>query len=267
MSGSPRNYPTMQLFRLDGKIALVSGGAGICGVHIVRALAEAGAHVAVASRNAKKCEGVVRELRQDGMSAEAAELDVTAETSIRGLRDKIIADHGRLDVLVNNAVARAGGDLRHTKAADWEVAMKVNATGLFLACQVFSEPMQKARSGSIINISSIYGMVGPDFSLYEGTNLTNPVNYAFSKGGMTNLTRYLASFLAPHGVRVNCLSLGGFRNEDTPVEFVPHYERRTPMGRMAEADDIKGPVVFLASEASRYVTGQNLPVDGGWTAI
>jgi len=257
----------MQLFRLNGKIALVTGGGGIYGVHIVRALAEAGAHVIVASRDTTKCEAFAQELRAESLRAEAVKLDLTCESSIRGLREKILGDHGHLDVLVNNAVARSGGDLRHMSAAEWETVMKVNSTGLFLACQIFSEPMQEAQSGSIVNIASIYGMVGPDFTIYEGTQLTNPVNYAFAKGGMINLTRYLASFLAPFNVRVNCLSPGGFCNEDTPPEFVPNYSRRTPLRRMAEADDIKGPVLFLASEASRYVTGQNLPVDGGWTAV
>jgi NAD(P)-dependent dehydrogenase (short-subunit alcohol dehydrogenase family) len=258
---------TIDLFRLRGKIALVTGGAGIYGAHIVRALAEAGAHVVVASRDLGKCETLAQSLTSESLQVEAAALDLTSESSIRGLCQKILDRHGRLDVLVNNAVARSGGDLRHVTAAEWEAAMKVNSTGLFLSCQIFSEPMQKARAGSIINIASIYGMVGPDFSIYEGTRLTNPVNYAFAKGGMINLTRYLASFLAPFQVRVNCLSPGGFQTEDTPAEFVPNYVRRTPLGRMAEPDDIKGPIVFLASEASRYITGQNLPVDGGWTAI
>jgi NAD(P)-dependent dehydrogenase (short-subunit alcohol dehydrogenase family) len=258
---------TMQLFHLDGKIALVTGGAGIYGEHIVRALADAGAHVVIASRDIAKCEELADELRGEKLRAEAGSLDLTSESSIRQLRDKIMGEHGRLDVLVNNAVARAGGDLRHVTAEQWETAMKVNSTGLFLSCQMFSEPMQQARSGSIINIASIYGVVGHDVTIYEGTKLSNPVNYSFAKGGMISLTRYLASFLAPFNVRVNCLSPGGFRNEDTPTEFVPNYSRRTPLGRMAEPDDIKGPIVFLASEASRYVTGQNLPVDGGWTAI
>jgi len=258
---------TMQLFRLNGKIALVTGGGGIYGVHIVRALAEAGAHVIVASRDTTKCEAFAQELRAESLRAEAVKLDLTCESSIRGLREKILGDHGQLDILVNNAVARSGGDLRHMSAAEWETVMKVNSTGLFLACQIFSEPMQEARSGSIVNIASIYGMVGPDFIIYEGTQLSNPVNYAFAKGGMINLTRYLASFLAPFNVRVNCLSPGGFCNEDTPPEFVSNYSLRTPLRRMAEADDIKGPVLFLASEASRYITGQNLPVDGGWTAV
>jgi NAD(P)-dependent dehydrogenase (short-subunit alcohol dehydrogenase family) len=258
---------TIDLFRLKGKIALVTGGAGIYGAHIVRALAEAGAHVIVASRDLGKCEALAKSLMAESLQVEAAALDLTSESSMRELCRKILDHHGKFDVLVNNAVARAGGDLRHATAAEWETAMKVNSTGVFLSCQIFSEPMQKARSGSIINIASIYGMVGPDFSIYQGTRITNPVNYAFAKGGMINLTRYLASFLAPFQVRVNCLSPGGFQTEDTPAEFVPNYVRRTPLGRMAEPDDIKGPIVFLASEASRYITGQNLPVDGGWTAI
>lgn len=257
----------MHLFRLDGKTALVTGGAGIYGAHIVRGLADAGAHVVIASRDADKCEQLARKLRHANLQVEGQSLDLASEASIRALRDKIVAGCGRLDILVNNAVARAGGDLRHTTEADWEESMKVNSTGLFLACRIFSEPMQKERSGSIINIASIYGMVGPDFSIYRGTSLSNPVNYAFAKGGMINLTRYLASFLAPDNVRVNCLSPGGFRTADTPPDFVTNYERRTPIGRMAEPDDIKGPVVFLASEASRYITGQNIAVDGGWTAI
>jgi NAD(P)-dependent dehydrogenase (short-subunit alcohol dehydrogenase family) len=258
---------TLHFFRLDGKVALVTGGAGIYGAHIVCALAEAGALVVVASRELSKCEDLAHSMRSKLLNVEAAKLDLASEMSIRALRDELIARHGRLDVLVNNAVARAGGDLRHVSAAEWESAMKVNSTGLFLSCQLFSEPMQQQRSGSIINIASIYGMVGPDFSIYEGTELSNPVNYAFAKGGMINLTRYLASFLAPHNIRVNCLSPGGFRTPETPEQFVPNYVRRTPLARMAEADDIKGPVVFFASDASRYVTGQNLAVDGGWTAI
>jgi NAD(P)-dependent dehydrogenase (short-subunit alcohol dehydrogenase family) len=258
---------SLDLFRLDNKIALVTGGAGIYGTHIATALAEAGAHVVVASRSVANCQSLASSLDARGLRAEAAELDLVSEKSIRGLRASLMAKHDRIDVLVNNAVARGGGDLRQTSAAQWEESMKVNSTGLFLACQVFSECMQQARSGSIINIASIYGMVGPDFSIYEGTELTNPVNYAFAKGGMISLTRHLASFLAPYNVRVNCLSPGGFQNEQTPEEFVPKYTGRTPMRRMAEADDIKGPVVFLASDASRYVTGQNLAVDGGWTAI
>ncbi len=257
----------LDLFRLDGKVALVMGGAGIYGQHIVRALAEAGAVVIVASRDGEKCRAFAQQLCEEGLRVEGDFCDLASEPEIRALRDRLMARHGRLDVLFNNAVARAGGDLRHMSAGQWDLSMKVNSTGLFLACQIFSEPMQAQRSGSIVNIASIYGMAGPDFSIYAGTDMSNPVNYAFAKGGMINLTRYLASFLAPYNIRVNCLSPGGFEIEGMPEPFVEAYRHRTLLGRMAEADDIKGPAVFLASDASRYITGQNIPVDGGWTAI
>lgn len=254
-------------FRLDGKVAIVTGGSGICGTPIVTALAEAGAHVVIGSRDVAKNTEFAKSLVKSGRSAEAVQLDLGAEKSVRAVCDDLLRRYGRIDVLVNNAVSRAGGDLRHSSVENWEETLRVNATGLFLACKSFSEPMQQARSGSIINISSIYGMVGPDFSIYEGTELTNPVNYAFTKGGMINLTRYLASFLAPFNVRVNCISPGGVQTDSTPANFVPNYSRRTPMQRMGKPDDIKGAIVFFASDASEYITGQNLAIDGGWTAI
>ena len=258
---------TGELFRLDGKVALVTGGTGIYGAHIVRALSESGATVVVASRDGDRCRAFAASMASEGLVVEGDDCDLGSESDIRALRSRILERHGKLDILFNNAVARGGGDLRHISAAEWNATMQVNSTGLFLACQIFSEPMQTQRSGTIVNIASIYGMVGPDFSIYEGTSVMNPVNYAFAKGGMINLTRYLASFLAPYNVRVNCLSPGGFEVDGMAERFLQAYRRKTPLGRLAEADDIKGPAVFLASEASRYITGQNIPVDGGWTAI
>ena len=256
---------TPDLFRLDGKVALVTGGAGIVGRPIVRALAEAGARVVVASRDGERCGAFARQLAGEGLDVEADTCDLASESDVRALRDRILERHHKLDVLFNNAVARAGGDLRHMTAAQWEAPMRVNSTGLFLSCQIFSEPMQTQCFGSIVNIASIYGMVGPDFSIYAGTTITNPANYAFSKGGIISLTRYLASYLAAYNVRVNCLSPGGFQPDQPPEKFVENYRRRTLLGRMACEDDIKGPAVFLASDASRYITGQNIAVDGGWT--
>jgi NAD(P)-dependent dehydrogenase (short-subunit alcohol dehydrogenase family) len=255
------------LFRLNGKIALVTGGAGLYGRHIVRALAEAGAQVVVASRNVKACRAYAGELSDAGLAVEGEEYDQASEDSIRGLRDRILDQYGRLDVLFNNSVARAGGDLLEVTAERWEEAMKVNSTGLVLACQILSEPMRRQKSGSIVNIASIYGMVGPDWSIYEGTSITNPIDYHFAKGGMIQMTRYLASYLGPYNIRVNSLSPGGLRTPDHSAIFVEQYSARTALGRMADEDDIKGPALFLASDASRYVTGANLPVDAGWTAI
>ena len=258
---------TLSMFRLDGKVALVSGGAGIVGSHISEALAEAGATVWVASRDGAKCQALAARLAARGLAAVGAPCDFTEESSITALREAILERHGRLDILFNNAVGRAGGDLRHTTLEDWEQAMRLNSSGLFLSSRILSEPMQQARSGAIVNIASIYGVVGPDFSIYEGTQMTNPANYAFAKGGMVNFTRYLASYLGPYNVRVNCLSPGGYESESQDPKFRAAYARRTLLGRMAVGADIKGVAVFLASDASRYITGQNILVDGGWTAI
>ncbi len=255
------------LFSLQGKIIVVTGGAGLYGRPIVEALAEAGGTVIIASRDVSHSEAVAAEFRRTGLAVEACRCDLASEAEILELRRLVLARHGRLDVLFNNAVGRAGSGLFEMTAEAWEATMRVNSTGLFLASKHLSEPMRERGSGSIVNIASIYGMVGPDFSIYEGTPLQNPANYAFSKGGMINFTRYLAAALGPYGIRVNCLSPGGLRTPQMPERFVAQYSRRTLLGRMAEESDIQGPAVFFASDASRYITGANLPVDAGWTAI
>ncbi len=257
----------LKLFNLDQRVALVTGGAGIYGSHICRALAEAGAKVIVAARTLERCEELASDLRAEGLNVVATSLDLASAESINTVRDWIYSNFGRLDILVNNAVARAGGDLGTVSEEEWESAMRVNSTGLFLACKTFGQLMVTQRSGVIINIASIYGVVGPDFDIYEGTEMTNPANYSFAKGGMINFSRYLASYYGRFGIRVNTISPGGFRTPDQPKRFVDQYSRRTLLKRMATDDDIKGAIVYLASDASSYVTGQNLLVDGGWTAI
>ncbi|MCC6328419.1 MAG: SDR family oxidoreductase [Acidobacteria bacterium] len=257
---------TIDLFRLDGRIALVTGGAGIYGVHISRALAEAGAHVVIASRNLDQCQKTAGELSDEGLKASAAVLDLGSSGSIQALCDEVVSEFGKLDILFNNAVARAGGDPSTVTEEDWVSAMKVNSTGFFMSCKIFGEQMIKQRSGVIVNISSIYGVVGPNFNIYEGTDITSPANYAFAKGGMINFTRYAASYYGRFGIRVNCISPGGFQT-DQPDIFIENYAKQSLLGRMATDDDIKGAAVFLASDASAYITGHNLMVDGGWTAI
>lgn len=253
-------------FALEGQVAIVSGGAGLYGRHIAEALAAAGAHVALAARGVDACEEAVQSLTEAGLSASAHRLDLTSEESIRQLCSSVTSAYGRIDVLVNNAVARGGGDMAHTSADDWSATSSVNSRGLFLMSRECGEQMIQQRSGVMVNIASIYGMVGPDFAIYGSTGMSNPAFYAFDKGGMINFTRYLAAYYAPYGIRVNCLSPGGLATPDQPAEFVANYEARVPLGRLAGPEDIKGPVVFLASAASAYVTGVNLPVDGGWTA-
>lgn len=256
----------MDLFSLQGRVALVTGGAGIYGVSISLALGEAKASVIIASRNLANCEGKAAELRLKRLDVQALYLDLADEESIYAMRDRIIEQYGKLDILVNNAVARASGSMETFTAEDWEQTMKVNSTGLFQITQCLAAEMVKRRSGSIINISSIYGIVGPDFSIYGSTGMTNPPYYAFAKGGMITFTRYLATYYAQYNIRVNCISPGGYGTDDHQEEFLQNYIRRTPLGRMAGEDDIKGAIVYLASDASAYVTGQNLAVDGGWTA-
>ncbi len=253
-----------RLFSLKNKIALVTGGAGLYGVCISRALGEAGAKVVIASRNIKNCQIEAGKLKAQGMDIKAEHLDLSSEQSIVDLGDKIISEEGKIDILVNNAVIRPlkGFD---SSADNWDVSMKVNAAGLYLCSKIFISQMVKQNRGNIINISSIYGMVGPDFSIYEGTDMENPPDYAFHKAGMINFTRYLATRFARYNIRVNCISPGGLYTGQAE-SFVNNYIKRTPLGRMANEDDIKGAIVFLASDASAYVTGENLVVDGGWTA-
>jgi NAD(P)-dependent dehydrogenase (short-subunit alcohol dehydrogenase family) len=273
------NVPVMRLFRLDGRVALVTGGAGLLGSVIATALAEAGATVIVASRHVARCEERAAQLRKDGYPASAMPLDLTSDESIVALKDRIVAEYGQVDILFNNAAGRAAGTaeeqakrgfatpgMEAMTRAQWEGAMAVNASGLFVCTQVFAEQMKaQGHGGSIVNIASIYGMVGPTFHIYQGTPMTSPPDYAFAKGGIINFTRYLATYYAPYGIRVNCISPGGYY-AGQPEEFVNQYERHTPLGRMARWNDLKGAAVFFASDASQYITGQNLAVDGGWTA-
>lgn len=259
------DVPVLDLFRLSGRVAVVSGGAGLYGTQISTALAEAGAHVVIAARNQNHAEAVVALLRQRSLQVDALPLDLAEEQSIAALRDRVVRVLGKVDILVNNAVHRQGGTIERTTREDWEATARVNGTGLFLMCKYFGAQMVAQQGGVIVNIGSIHGVVAPDFAVYGETGMTSPAFYAYDKGGLIQFTRYLATYYAPHGIRVNCLSPGGlFDNQ--PAEFVHNYTRRTPLGRMAGSNDLKGAIVFLASDASAYVTGINLLVDGGWTA-
>ncbi len=262
----PRTATLDDLFSLRGRVALVTGGAGRYGALISEALAEAGAIVIVGSRNLKRCEETAGGLRAVGLEAAAIALDLSSPTSIEQGSEIVESRWGRVDVLFNTAVARAGGHADTMTGSDWDATLAVNARGLFLISQRVGLRMAQRGSGSIVNVASIHGVVSPDFQIYGSTGWTSPANYAFEKGGMIQLTRYLAVLLAPHNVRVNCLSPGGLYAPSMPEEFVTNYSRRTPLGRLVGPDDIKGAAVFLASDASAYMTGQNLVVDGGYTA-
>jgi NAD(P)-dependent dehydrogenase (short-subunit alcohol dehydrogenase family) len=251
-------------FSLAGKIILLTGGAGLYGRGLAAQLAAAGATLILASRNVEALEKVAAEERTLGRTVHARPLDQAEESSILRLRDSILAEFERIDGLVNNAVARPM-KTADAPLADWEASMKTNATGLFAITRAFGDSMAAHGAGSIVNIGSIQGMVGPDNSLYEGLNMHAIPDYFFHKAGMVNLTRFFAAHYGPRGVRVNCLSPGGFLSGQHPT-FVERYSNATFLRRMADEQDLGGPVIFLLSDAARYVTGVNLPVDGGYTA-
>jgi NAD(P)-dependent dehydrogenase (short-subunit alcohol dehydrogenase family) len=256
--------PSFPGFSLAGKVVVLTGGAGLYGRGLAAQLAAAGAKLVLASRDVAALEKVAAEERNRGHTVTAHALDQGDEASISRLSDWVQAKFGRIDGLVNNAVARPMKSF-HAPLADWEASMKTNATGLFAITRALGERMTAQGSGSIVNIGSIQGMVGPDNTLYEGLDMHAIPDYFFHKAGMVNLTRYFAAQYGPQGVRVNCVSPGGFLSGQPPA-FIERYSRATYLRRMADHRDLGGPVIFLLSEAARYVTGTNLPVDGGYTA-
>lgn len=252
-------------FSLADKTVLITGAAGLYGRHFARAMAEAGAHVVVTSRDVDRAEAAAADLRSAGHGATGLALDLADARDVDRFGRALATEVGSVDVLVNNAVHRAGSSLERTEVADWEATSAVNSRGLFQLTQAVAAPMAERGSGSVINIGSIYGLVAPDFSLYAGTDMTMPAFYAYDKAGMVGFTRYLAAWLGPRGVRANCLCPGGL-DSGQDARFRAAYEERVPLGRLAGPDDVTGALVFLASDAAAYVTGVTLPVDGGWAA-
>jgi NAD(P)-dependent dehydrogenase (short-subunit alcohol dehydrogenase family) len=254
----------LESFSLKGRVAVMTGGAGLFGRQVAEALAEAGAKTFMASRDMERLEAHAATFRAAGLDVTALPLDQGKPKSINDLLERVVASAGTVDVLVNNAVLRPMKSWDGS-AEEFARSMDVNATGVFMMTRTFGEFMASRGRGSIINVASIQGVVGPDFTLYEGLGWETPPDYFFHKGGMVQLTRFAAARLGPRGVRVNTVSPGGFFADQDPT-FVQRYNARTFLGRMANNTDLKGAIVFLASDASAYVTGANLMVDGGYTA-
>lgn len=256
-------------FSLHNRVAVVTAGAGpLFGSSISSALAEAGATVVTASRSRERNEEFAASLREQGWEAHGMQVDITDAASIAALHDEVVGRFGRVDVLVNSALSREGhrGGLEEQTAEDWTQSAAGDMVGQFVLCRTFAETMAQQGRGSIIQIASIYGVVSNDPTLYAGTEMRQPPSYPFVKGGMILFTRYLAAYYGKRGVRANCISPGGYFNAQ-PEPFVNRYCERVPLGRMMGHEDIQGAVVFLASDASAYVTGTNLMVDGGWTCV
>ncbi|HEV8537155.1 MAG TPA: SDR family oxidoreductase [Candidatus Limnocylindria bacterium] len=261
-----------ELRDLTGRVALITGGAGHLGRAIGDALAESGASIAVLDVSADACVGEAKRLTQThGVRAMALPLDLDKADSVRSVPEAVRRELGRLDILVNNAALVGTSPLKgwtvpfaEQSVDTFRRALEVNLTAAFALTQVCAPLLAVSGQGSVVNVLSIYALVGPDRRIYEGTALDNPAGYAASKGGMLQLTRWLATTLAP-AIRVNAITPGGiFR--DTKEPFLSRYVERTPLRRMATEEDFKGAFAFLASGMSQYVTGQNLIVDGGWTA-
>lgn len=257
---------------LQGRVALVTGGAGHIGRALGDALAELGASIAVVDIDRQRCDATAEQLTgRWKVSCSGFECDLEQGNAVSDLPRRVRERFGRIDVIVNCAafVGTSGLEgwavpFEQQSAETWRRALEVNLTAPFLLVQAAADDLRKSGHGSVINVSSIYGLSGPDWRLYEGTSLGNPAAYAASKGGLVQMTRWLATTLAPD-IRVNTVAPGGvFR--DTTEPFLSRYLARTPLARMASEEDMKGAVAYLASDLSAYVTGQCLAVDGGWTA-
>ena len=269
-----------RLFDVRDRVVIVTGGAGLLGREYGRLLVQAGARVVLADVDQRRVEAIAADLEGPEGRAKGVGVDVSDEASVAALVRAALDAYGRIDGLVNNAAInpaldRGRGDalaltFENYPLALWNQALAVNLTGMFLCAREVAPAMLARKRGVIVNVSSTYGLVGPDQRLYEpeapgGPREFKPVTYSVTKSGVLGLTRYLATYWAGQGIRVNTLTPGGVRSEQAP-EFVRRYAARTPLGRMAERHEYDGALLFLLSDASAYMTGANLVVDGGWTA-
>lgn len=263
----------MQKFRLDGKVVIITGGAGILGQHFAKGLAEAGANVAIVDLDGEAANKIAGEI---GSKARGFQCDVSSPESVQDCVDGVINHFGNIHILINNASTKTKDpsafftQFEDYSLETWREVMSVNIDGMFLVAKtVGRQLLLQQEGGTIIQTSSIYGMVGPDPRIYEdsdylGGAINTPAVYAASKSAVIGLTKWLATHWADKGIRVNCLVPGGVTSGQNSV-FSDLYSSRVPLGRMARAEEMVPAVIFLASDASSYVTGQVLPVDGGWT--
>ena len=260
--------PTIQqLFDLTDRVALITGGSGYLGRPLSRALAEAGATVVIASRDRNRAQSVADGLPSPGGAVHhAVALDQLKESSLNEGFDAAVTAAGRVDILINNGQQGHALDLTNVTAEAFNQDLQ-NATGYFLlARRLRDHVVSRSVPGSIVMIGSMYGVVGSYPDAYEGICAASPVQYHTLKGGIIHMTRHLAVYWARDSVRVNCLSPGPFPSEKAPLQMVERLKLKSPTGRMGEPHELKGPLLMLVSDAGSYITGQNLLVDGGWTA-
>jgi NAD(P)-dependent dehydrogenase (short-subunit alcohol dehydrogenase family) len=260
-------------FRLDGRVCFLSGATGQLGRPMAEALASAGAHVLVNGRRKQAVEDLVSQLRGNGAQASAAYFDITDGAAVRDAIEEISRIQGRLDVMVNNASSGRAGTFEEIDAADFEDSYRVNVVSVFRIVKA-ALPLLRAAAkftggASVVNIASMYGSVSPDPSIYGSSGANNPPSYGSAKAALIQFTKYAACHLAGERIRVNCISPGPFPTQqylDNDPEFGGRLRSKIPLARTGDPYEMQGPLLFLASDASSYITGINLPVDGGWTA-
>ena len=265
---SPETAPSLnELHSMQGRTALVIGGAGLLGGQISHAFAELGATVLVASRDRQKCDAFLPGLTaRGGENHRAFAVDITRPESIRDLFTAVAECSPTLDVLVNSGWSGRKNTFESISDEDWDHDIEVCLNGVFRTIKS-AVPLLAPKAGNILNIASMYGHVAPDYRMYDGEKYANPPSYGAAKAGVLQLTRYLASFLSPQGIRVNALSPGPFPFESTQQEnpdFIARLNSKNPLDRIGKPPDLKGPAVLLCTDAGAYMTGQNLCVDGGW---
>jgi gluconate 5-dehydrogenase len=262
------NRTLQQMLSLKGKTALITGGAGWLGTAISETLAELGANIILASRDqakcAKKCDEIVQQTG-GSIRALALELDLLKKGTYKPFFDDVHKHFGAIDVLVNNAWSGKKNSWESITDEDWEYDINMSLNSVFRLTKAAFPDLKETR-GVILNIASMYGHVGPDYRIYDGKEFANPPSYGAAKAGVIQFTKYLASFLSPHGIRVNALSPGAFPHPPTQKHegFMQRLGSKNPMNRIGQPEELKGAVALLCSDAGSYITGQNLCVDGGW---
>ena len=252
---------------LNDKCVVIIGGFGLIGKELCRAFLHNKVKLIIADNN--KDTAFLKELEkiESPNKIQYYKFDITHEKNIDSLIENVVKEHKKIDVFINTSWPRTNDWGTNVEKVKYESIKKnlIDQLGSYFNCtQKIAMQMKKQKSGSIINFSSIYGKVGPTFSIYEGTTMTSPPAYALIKGGVNTMTKYFASYFGKYNIRVNCISPGGIYRKENP-KFVEKYIKNVPLARMANPEDIAMPVLFLASQGSRYVTGHNLMVDGGWT--
>jgi len=260
-----------KLFDLSDRVIIITGAAGNLGSKYAEGLSQAGANLVLADLDYARCKKLGKQLESKySVKTLAVKLDLTNKISIKNMVSKSMKEFSKIDVLINNAAYQGNQKTRKIKFEDfplneWNKAVSVNLTGIFLTCQEVGKIMVKQKNGNIINISSTYGLVAPDQRIYGVSGQNAAAFYSATKAAIINLTRYLASYWNRTGIRVNSLSPGGVENSQE-ANFIKNYSEKTILGRMAQKDEYIGSIIFLSSDASSYMTGSNLIVDGGWTA-